>query len=269
MKDAAAVTNRHGATTTITLNRPRQLNALNPDLISAMNAALTEAEQDGTTRAIVITGAGPSFCAGADLKYFLDVDRGGDSPISFLREVSALCTRLETSPLPIVAAVHGHAVAGGLELALACDVTVAADSARIGDGHVLNNLLPAAGASVRLPRKVGAATARWMALTGELLSPQCLADAGWIHQIVPEPQLADTALAVAGILSQPANPAQAAYKKLLYTLDALHPDESHLIELDTFEAHWAAHDVPASLHEFFQRRRPASDSTRKDLNEAI
>ena len=174
--------------------------------------AFTDAEQHPPTRCVVLAGAGPSFCAGADLQHFLSQHAQVGSPIAFLRQVSALITRFEASPLPIVAALHGHAVAGGLELALACDVAVAAESTLIGDGHIRNNLLPAGGSSVRLPRKVGDAMARWLALTGQLVPARRLADAGWLHAVVPDDQLSSTVATVAMSLAESSGPAQSAFK---------------------------------------------------------
>ncbi|WP_238556646.1 enoyl-CoA hydratase/isomerase family protein [Gordonia terrae] len=237
----------------LTLNRPRRRNALNAELIADLDRALSDAEADPDAGAIVLTGAGPSFCAGADLKYFLELDERGESPIEFLRDVSALCTRLETSRLPVIAAIHGHAVAGGMELALACDVVIAADTALIGDGHVRNNLLPAGGASVRLPRKLGASMARWLALTGELVAAQQLMPTGWLHSVVPEDTLVDAATAAARILTDQHGPAQARYKRLLFDLDTVDPHTGLALELDTFDAHWRAHDVPTALKKFLTR----------------
>jgi enoyl-CoA hydratase/carnithine racemase len=126
------------------LNRPQQRNALDAKLIDALTTALTDAEHDASTRVVLIAGAGPSFCAGADLRHLLSLHEAGHTPVPFLRTVSALTRRLETSPLPIVAVLHGHAVAGGLEIALACDVVVAEAGTLIGDGHIRNHLLPGA-----------------------------------------------------------------------------------------------------------------------------
>ncbi|MEH6822028.1 MAG: enoyl-CoA hydratase/isomerase family protein [Dietzia psychralcaliphila] len=237
----------------LTLNRPRRRNALNAELIADLDRALSAAEADPDAAAIVLTGAGPSFCAGADLKYFLELDEHGQSPIEFLRDVSAVCTRLETSRLPVVAAVHGHAVAGGVELALACDVVIAADTALLGDGHVRNNLLPAGGASVRLPRKVGASMARWLALTGELVAAPQLVPTGWLHSVVPDDTLLDAATAAAHTLAAQHGPAQARYKRLLFDLDTVDPHTGLAQELDTFDAHWRAHDVPTALRKFLTR----------------
>ncbi|MFI6309862.1 enoyl-CoA hydratase/isomerase family protein [Nocardia fusca] len=243
-----------GPIRTLTLNRPHRRNALNPDLIEALDASLNEAESDPHTRCLVLAGAGKSFCAGGDLQYFLSTaDRTG-GPTQFLHQVSAVVTRLETSRLPVVAALHGHAVAGGLELALACDLVVAADTTLIGDGHIRNNLLPAAGSSVRLPRKVGDSTARWLALTGQLIPAKQLVATGWLHAVVPADQVAATAHTTAAELAEAAGPAQEAFKTLLHELTTMDEKQGLAHELGAFEKHWNTTDVPASLTAFLHRR---------------
>ncbi len=236
------------------MNRPHRRNALNDDLVAALDTELSAAEADEGTRAVVLAGRGRSFCAGADLQYFLGLHDELGSPIAFLRTVSALITRFETSPLPIVAALHGHAVAGGLELALGCDIVVAADDTLIGDGHVRNNLLPAGGSSVRLPRKVGDSMARWLALTGELVTPDQLAVTGWIHTVVTAAELDATALAVAEQLGRSSGPAQSRFKTLLLDLSNMNSTDGLAEELAAFDAHWAANDVPADLRAFLNKR---------------
>jgi len=244
---------QHGQTRVLTLHRPQRRNALDNTLVDALDRALTDAEDDPDTRAIVLAGAGPSFCAGADLQHFLDLHAAGSTPIGFLRTVSALATRLETSPLPVVAAVHGHAVAGGLELALACDIALATPTTLIGDGHVRNNLLPAGGASVRLPRKVGDSAARWLALTGELVTAAALERTGWLHALVDEDRLLDEAIATADTLASHAGPAQSAYKRLLAELADMDETHGFAHELDAFSTHWDTSDVPAALTAFLDR----------------
>ena len=113
----------------------------------------------------------------------------GVHPINFLEQVSALFTRIERSPLASVALLHGHAIAGGMELALACDVVVAADDTLIGDGHIRNKLIPAGGGSVRLVRKVGDAMARHLMLTGVAVPAVKLNSSGWPYATVPRGQL--------------------------------------------------------------------------------
>lgn len=248
------IVSQTGPVRTLTMNRPQRRNALDAHLVEALDMELTAAEADPHTRAVILAGSGRSFCAGADLQYFLGLHAELGSPITFLRRVSALVTRFETSPLPIVAALHGHAVAGGLELALGADIVVAADTTLIGDGHIRNNLLPAAGSSVRLPRKVGDAMARWLALTGALVTPDRLAATGWIHAVVPVSELPAAAHGVAAELAHHSGPAQSRFKALLFDLTAMDPQQGLAEELNVFNAHWAANDVPASLNAFLDRK---------------
>jgi enoyl-CoA hydratase/carnithine racemase len=247
-----------GTVRTLTMNRPHRLNALDAVLVDALDAELSAAENDSDTRCVILAGNGRSFCAGADLQYFLGLHAELGSPITFLRRVSALVTRLETSPLPIVAALHGHAVAGGLELALGCDIVVAAESTLIGDGHIRNNLLPAGGSSVRLPRKVGDSMARWLALTGALVTPDRLTATGWIHTVVPADELPTAASAVAHELAEHSGPAQSAFKSLLFDLTTMDSRHGLAKELDDFDAHWKSNDVPASLTAFLERKAKTS-----------
>ena len=246
---------QHGSVRRFLLHRPQRRNALDAKLIEALTAALTDAEQDPATRAVLIAGTGRSFCAGADLRHLLSLHDAGETPMSFLRTVSALTRRLETSPLPIVAVLHGHAVAGGLEIALACDVVVAEAGTLIGDGHIRNHLLPGAGASVRMRARLGDALSRWLALTGELLPAERFLSAGWLHAVVDSGHGASEGQRLAETLAAAANPAQWAYKLLLADLDETPSLKGGLdLELDAFDRHWANHDVPHALRGFLIRR---------------
>ncbi|MBL7488500.1 enoyl-CoA hydratase/isomerase family protein [Frankia sp. AgB1.9] len=250
---------RSGPVRVLTMNRPHRRNALDAALVDALDQALDKAEGDPETHAVVLLGAGRSFCAGADLRYFLALGERGETPLAFLRTVSALATRLEISPLPVVAGLHGHAVAGGIELALACDVVVAAAGTLIGDGHVLNNLMPAGGAAVRMPRLLGQATARRLALTGELMPAERLAATGWPHEVVAPDEVGPAALRIAETLAQTHGPAQSSYKRLLAQTPAMETPAALALELDVFDAHWAAYDVAAALRDFVNR--PATPRT--------
>ena len=140
-----------GAVRWLHLNRPGRLNAIDDRLLAALGSEIGAAVDHPGTDVVVLAGRGASFCAGADLRHLLAVaERDGD-PTAFLAEVSACVTRVERCPKPVVAVLHGHVVAGGLELALACDLVVAAHGTLIGDGH----LQPAAS-RCRLERAPGA-----------------------------------------------------------------------------------------------------------------
>jgi len=174
-----------------TLNRPRELNALSLPMMERLAGILDETEADPAVRCLVITGAGRAFCAGADLKFVHDMpaEQRDAATMAFLRQASALMSRIEAFPKPVVAAVNGVATAGGLELVLCCDLVIAAESARLGDGHANYGLLPGAGASARLPRRVGLARAKHLFFTGDLLPAAELVAAGLVNSVEPDAEL--------------------------------------------------------------------------------
>jgi enoyl-CoA hydratase len=255
LSDTVLRVEQRGAVRKLVLNRPRQRNALDAALVDALTTALTEAEHEPATRAVLVTGAGPSFCAGADLQHLLGLSEAGESPLPFLRTVSDLTRCIEVSPLPVVAVLHGHAVAGGLEIALACDAVLAEAGTLIGDGHIRHHLVPGAGSAVRIRRKLGDSLGRWLGLTGELLPAERFLAAGWLHAVVEPGRGGDEGLRVAQVLAAASNPAQAAFKRMFAVLDDEPSIEAGLrLELDEFDRHWSTHDVPNELRRFFAGR---------------
>jgi enoyl-CoA hydratase/carnithine racemase len=234
----------------LTLNRPDRRNALDATLIGALDEQVTAADKDPDTAVVAISGAGPSFCAGGDFHQFLALDRAGTHPVRFLEDVSRCFTRITAAATPWVAVLHGHAVAGGLELALACDLVVAADTTLIGDGHLRHGLLPAGGSSVRLPAAVGHGLARRLLLTGELLPATDFAASAWIDRIVPAEQLETTAMAVCRQLAAVAGPSQSSLKGLLHHITGIEPTTALRAELDAFADNWTTQPVSAALEAF-------------------
>jgi enoyl-CoA hydratase/carnithine racemase len=137
----------------------------------------------------VITGSGRAFCAGADLDMFEQAGQGEDGRDRFLAAVGQTFRALEQLPLPTIAAINGFAVAGGLELVLCCDLAIAVESARLGDGHANYGLLPGGGASVRLPRRVGPSCAKYLMFTGALLPASELRRTGLLIDVVAPGQI--------------------------------------------------------------------------------
>lgn len=241
-----------------TLNRPEARNALDPALVAALHDALNVAEATGT-QVVVLAGSGRSFCAGADLRFLESRDASkGETPRELLESIWNLTLSMEESPIVFVAALHGHAVAGGLELALACDVVIAAADTLVGDGHVANNLLPGGGASVRLERALGRGPSSWLALTGELLPATHHAFAGWLNHVVPAEDLAACYRAVAARLLRSSPAARAQFKRLLHRQYAAPTATNRDAELDTFDQHWIDQNVPEALRLFLVRNRKAS-----------
>lgn len=181
----------------LTLNRPQALNALTAAMVQALTATLQAAIQEPGIRAIVLTGSGRAFCAGADLK---DSERRSREPgavMAFIRAVMALVDLIENCPKPTLAAVNGTAVAGGLELILACDLVLAAESARLGDSHSNFAMFPGAGATAKLPRRIGLSEAKWLMFTGATLPAGDPIWRGLVNQVVPLEALNDEVEALA------------------------------------------------------------------------
>jgi enoyl-CoA hydratase len=171
---------------TLTLNRPQSRNALSSALRDRFFSALAHAETDDDVDVVILTGADPVFCAGLDLK-----ELGGQSA---LPDISP---RWPPMTKPVIGAINGAAVTGGLELALYCDVLIASEQARFADTHARVGLLPTWGLSVRLPQKVGVGLARRMSLTGDYLSAADALRAGLVTEVVPHDRLLATARQVA------------------------------------------------------------------------
>ena len=180
---------RENSVATIRLNRPEALNALNPLLLAEFSCALSEVGKDEQVKALVVRGEGRAFCAGADLTYFETAFRAPKQLSKFIGRLNGCLFQLEELPVPVIALVHGFALAGGLELMLACDMTVAAEDARIGDQHVNFGLMPGGGSTQRLPRQVGMQRAMELLTTGRWLSGIEAADWGLVLRAVPADHL--------------------------------------------------------------------------------
>ncbi|MBI4307364.1 MAG: enoyl-CoA hydratase/isomerase family protein [Chloroflexi bacterium] len=173
----------------LTLNRPQAMNALHPDLVEEMHSALDEVSTDPTLRALVVSGGERAFCAGADLK-FIQAALDDLGPFrAYVRRLNDALFRLEALPIPVIAAVRGFALAGGLELLLACDYVLAAENAQIGDQHLNFALLPGAGSSQRLPRRTGLQRALYLITTGVRLSGKEAQEWGIVLRAAPEGDL--------------------------------------------------------------------------------
>ncbi|WP_106177219.1 enoyl-CoA hydratase/isomerase family protein [Prauserella shujinwangii] len=245
---------QHEGVCWLRLNRPHRRNALEPQLIARLNEEISHAIDDQDIAVVVIAGNGRSFCAGADLRYLLGHAHAGGDPVPFLTEVSRCFDRIEQCPKPVIAAVHGHVVAGGLELALACDIVIAEAGTLIGDGHVRNGLLPGGGASTRLPRKAGEPLARWLMLSGTLMPAEKLATHGLVHDIAPPGRLSQRAAHLAGqLIHPPARQAQAGVKGLLHQWNDEHDSQQR--ELKAFARHWRNSDIRPTLERFVYGRR--------------
>jgi methylglutaconyl-CoA hydratase len=211
---------------TLTLNRPDKRNALSADLITRLGAALETADLDGDVRVVVIRGAGRDFCAGADLAELLaSAGRdAGENEADALR-LGDLFLRLRRLPKPAIAVVHGNALAGGCGLATACDLVVAAESARFGYPEIQRGFVPAMVLAM-LRRLVGEAVAFDLVSTGRLLSAREAAALGLVARVAPDTELDQVTEALVRPLATGSATALALTKQLFYELDERNFGES-------------------------------------------
>jgi 2-(1,2-epoxy-1,2-dihydrophenyl)acetyl-CoA isomerase len=202
----------------LTLNRPDRLNALTVQVANDFNAAVAEAIERGA-RVIVITGAGRAFSAGGDLRAMQEIAKNDgrseaffDEPLRILNEAIVL---IRETPVPFIAAVNGVASGGGCNLALACDLVIAAESAKFNQAFIKIGLTPDCGGTFILPRLVGWKRATELLFTGDLVSAQAAAEMGMINSVTPDEELMSRAMAMAEKLAHAPTAALAEIKKLM------------------------------------------------------
>jgi enoyl-CoA hydratase/carnithine racemase len=257
------VVERRGTVGWITLNRPAALNALSALMLEELGQALQQLADDDGARVVVITGTGRAFCAGADLKASkarLDsapaADPRDQPAVRFVRMAQRLFRRIESLPKPTIAAVNGTAVAGGLELLLACDLVIAAEDAKIGDAHANYGLLPGGGGSVRLARKIGLAQATFLMLTGDLLPARELVACGLINRVVPANAVASGAAELAERLAAKSPLVMQRMKQLIN--DGVEQPKAVALrnELLMYALHADSYDRREGLSAFAEKRSP-------------
>lgn len=255
---AAVVVRRRGAAAWLRINRPDAMNSLNMDVVAGLQEGLDSAESDENVRCIVLTGTGRAFCAGADLKFVRQAgEEPGDGQSQFLEQVGALLNRIESFPKPVIAAVNGLALAGGLETVLCCDLVIAAQSARLGDAHANYGLLPGGGASVRLPRKIGPTRAKYLMFTGDFVLASDLLESGLVNQVVPDAEL-DAAVTTLVDKLAARSPLGLSRMKQLVNDGLEQPITTGLrLELLASALHQHSQDMNEGLRAFQEKRPPA------------
>lgn len=184
-------------TAVVVLDRPEVLNAMDWQMLHALDAACDEVEADPSVRAVLVTGEGRAFSAGGDLSSYLQLQRDPVRFPQFVHDVHRVFGRLRLLPVPVIALVNGVTAAGGLELLLNCDFSLAATSARIGDAHLNFGQMGGGGVLTLLPRSVGRERAAELVFSGRFLSAAEAADWGLVNRVVPDDELLDTGLELA------------------------------------------------------------------------
>jgi enoyl-CoA hydratase len=239
----------------LTLARPDRLNSLSIGVAEALHRKVSEFASDTSVRAIVVNGEGKAFSAGADIAEFSAL--GGPAEFSeFIGLLGAANDALANCPKPSVAALHGLALGGGLELALACDIRVAEEGTRLGVPEIKLGLLPGAAGTVRLPRMVPPSVARRMLLTGEPILADEALRYGLIAEVVPADAAFDSAVALAADLAVLPPLALAAAKRLLGAGTGLPEATAKDLERQTVSMLFASKDRVEGLTAFLEKRSP-------------
>jgi enoyl-CoA hydratase len=235
----------------ITINRPEARNAINGAVARGIAAAIDEFDGRGVVRVLVLTGAGGTFSSGMDLKGFL----AGDAPVADDRGFGGIVERPPVKP--VIAAIEGYALAGGFELALACDLIVASESARFGLPEVRRGLAAGAGGLLRLPRRIPYHLAMEIALTGERVLPDRLVTAGLVNLLVPEGEALTAATELARRVALGAPLSLTASKRVIAESADWPADEAFTRQSEIVNPVFSSADAMEGAVAFAEKRAPA------------
>src|SRR5438067_2854985 len=237
----------------ITLNRPKQLNACSPELMQELGMALQAYDADDTVGAIVITGSEKAFAAGADIGVMKDYSYMDAYMADYITRDWEHIRRIRK---PVIAAVAGYALGGGNELAMMCDIVIAADNARFGQPEINLAVMPGAGGTQRLPRAVGKAKAMDLCLTARMMDAQEAERAGLVSRVVPLDKLMEEALGVAGKVADYSLPVVMMIKESINRAYESTLTEGILFERRVFHSQFALADQKEGMAAFLEKRKP-------------
>jgi len=237
----------------VTLNRPKQLNALNAKLMQELAQALYAYDADQGIGAILITGNEKAFAAGADIAAMKDFSYMDAYMADYITRDWEHLRRIRK---PVIAAVSGYALGGGDELALMCDIVIAADNAKFGQPEINLGVMPGAGGTQRLPRAVGKAKAMDMCLTARTMDAQEAERAGLVSRVVPADKLQEEALAVAQKIASYSLPVAMMIKESINRAYETPLSEGVLFERRVFHSQFALEDQKEGMAAFIEKRKP-------------
>ena len=239
----------------ITINRPEVLNAFNAETVNEILKCLEDVEKDENVRAVILTGAGnKAFSAGADIKAM----KGMIPPKA--RQLSKmgykLCKALENLEKPVIAAINGYALGGGLEVAMSCDLRIAAETAKMGQTEINIGLIPGWGGTQRLTRLVGKTFAKEMVFTGKMIDAKTAYEKGLVNKVVPPERLMEEAKALAKELASKAPVALKLCKMLIDKGLETDLDTALALETEAFGTVASTEDLQEGVSAFLEKRKP-------------
>jgi enoyl-CoA hydratase len=242
-----------GRVALVRLNRPKQLNALNDALMNELGDALAQFDADEGVGAIVLAGSDKAFAAGADIGVMKD---WGYMDVYKSDYITRNWERMKSVRKPVIAAVAGYALGGGCELAMMCDIILAADNAKFGQPEIKLGVIPGAGGTQRLPRAVGKAKAMDLVLTGRTMDAQEAERAGLVSRVFPAEKLLDEALAVAAQIAEFSLPSVMMAKEAVNRAYEAPLAEGMLFERRLFHALFGTEDQKEGMAAFIEKRKP-------------
>jgi enoyl-CoA hydratase len=240
-------------TATVWLNRPQALNALNKELLGELSSFLDEAEKNSDIRVIILAGSGEkSFVAGADIKEFSDFT-GMQGENLARNGQEKVFNKIENFPKPVIAAVNGFALGGGLELAMACHFRIASENAKLGLPEVTLGLIPGYGGTQRLPKLIGKGRAAQMIFTAEMISAQKAKEFGLVNDVVEQSELLSVAKSIAGKITKNS---PIAIEKAIQAVNASDSKNGFELEIKLFGELFEESDFREGVSAFAEKRKP-------------
>ncbi len=238
----------------VKMNRPDALNALNTETLQELEKAFAHLGESGDVKVIIITGEGKAFVAGADIAEMKDMS--ADEAKAFSQKGQKVFDLIARIDKPVIAAVNGFALGGGCELAMACDIRIASEKAKLGQPEVNLGIIPGFAGTQRLARLVGAAKAKELIFTGDLIDAQTAHSVGLVNQMVPAEKLMDVCMEIAKKIASKGPTAVKLAKKVIDEGIQVNLDDGTTLESDRFAECFAGGEAKEGMSAFLEKRKP-------------
>ncbi len=242
----------HDGLATVTVNRPKAMNALNIDVLSELYSVFTEIEADSDVKAVILTGEGRAFVAGADIAQMKDLNAIEGRKMMILGH--SVMNRIESLSKPVIAAINGFALGGGCELAMACDIRVASDKAKFGQPEVGLGIIPGFGGTQRLSRLVGCGMAKYLIMSAEIIGADEAFRIGLVEKLVSADDLISEAEKLAKTIMSKAPIAIATAKSAINNGFDMDMKSASQFEIETFTAAFSSEDKVEGMTAFLEKR---------------